>query len=159
MMADSITPGAGLLIKKNGVFDLNGMYKAMRSWFGERDYGFLEKENSKKEKDTGQIILLRWEGSRNVDAYAQFQIRVNILVENAESLRENNKKLTKGDLEMKFWADVILDYTNTWERKPFGQFLFKLYNTMIIKDKIQDVYETNLDTELQELIALAKSFL
>ena len=156
---DSITPGSGIRLRKTGNFDLNALYKDMRTWFNEKDYTFFEKENKKKDNEAGQFVSLKWEASRNIDDYAQFKIRVQFFIENLEPVKENGKKIHHGSLEIKFWADVILDYLDKWEQKPFGQFLFRLYNNMIIKSKIQNVYEDKLDSELKELINIAKSYL
>lgn len=154
---DSITPGAGLRLKKKGTFDLNKLYKEMRDWFSENDYDFQEKENAKKETDKGQQIIIKWEADRKIDEYAQFKIKVNFLMEEIEEVRKDNKKLNEGTVEIKFWADVILDYTNKWEKKPFGKFLFNMYNNYVIKSKIENVYEEKLDRELNELVEIAKN--
>jgi len=153
---DAITPGAGIRLRKKGVVDFNGMYKDMRAWFGGV---FFEKEQSVKDKDLGREITIKWEAKREIDAYAQFNIKVNFFIQNVEERREQNKKMQDGNFEIKFWAEVVLDYADKWERKPFGQFLFRLYNNMVIKSKIQNVYEDKLDKELQSLIAIARSYL
>ena len=77
---DSITPGAGIRLRKKGNFDLNALYKDMRAWFSERDYAFFEKENKKKDSEAGQFVSLKWEAVRNIDDYAQFKIKVQFFI-------------------------------------------------------------------------------
>jgi len=153
-----ITPSSGIRLRKEGTLNLNQLYKDMKAWFAEKDYIFFEKEAGKKEKETGFKVLIKWEVERNIDEYAQFKIKVEIFGQDLQEIKKEDIKLHSGNFEIRFWADVNLDYTNTWERKPFGKFLFGRHTNVMMKSKIQSVYETKLDDELQDLIAIAKEY-
>jgi hypothetical protein len=150
-----ITPGLGLLIKYNGVFDFDKLYKEMHEWFVGYGYGFNEKEQTKKFGDLGAKVEFKWSGDRKIDDYAQYTIEVHTLIE------EMNKaeKLDSGKLSIEITASLILDYKNKWQANPVRNFFFKIYNRVILKDKINKYYIGKLYEESINLQDTIKSIL
>jgi len=150
-----LTPGKGLAIKYIGAFDFDKLYKDMHDWFIANRYEFSEKEHSRKEKDTGYFIEVHWEGERKIDEYAKFVINVDI------SISEMNKvdQMDYGKMYISFSGALVLDYLNKWSAKPFSNFLLKVYNKYIIKDKINKYYFGKLFGDVTALHDLAKATL
>ena len=42
---DYVTPSQGIIIQKDGSFDINKLYKNISMWYFRRNYDFTEKEN------------------------------------------------------------------------------------------------------------------
>jgi len=152
---DPVTPGAGLMLRKTGEFDLDALYSDMHLFFNENSYVFQELENGAKTKDRGEEITIKWKGERTVDTYAKFIINVSFVIENA---KKRGKTYT-GDLVLTLSASVELDYKNEWPLKPMGNFLFKIYNKYIIKQKLGDKYYGPLFSEVNSLHERAKRIL
>lgn len=152
---DSVVPAPGLIIKKVGDFDLDALYSDLHLFFEENSYIFHEKENTTKVKDKGNELEIRWTGERNVDTYARFIIDVYFYIERLKKVG----KVYNGDLTIYLNASVELDYKNEWPLKPFGNFLFKVYNGYVIKQKIIDKYYGPLYGEITALQDRAKKIL
>ncbi len=150
-----ITPGTGLTIKYNGVFDFEKIYNDLHDWFIANRYGFNEKEHTKKTKDLGSNLELKWSGDKKIDDYAMYTIDLHLLIE------EMNKegKLDSGKLTIEIIATVTLDYTNKWSTKPFSNLLHQIYTKYIIKDKINGHYIGGLYGEAVNLQDTAKALL
>lgn len=149
------TPGVGLIIKYNGVFDFDKLYKGMHDWFVMHRYDFQEKEQTRKGKDLGAFMELEWAGERRVDEYAKFSITVHFIIEEMERV----ENLDKGKLLIELAASLILDYKNSWQSNSFKKFLFNIYNKYIIKEKIKKYYFGKLYAEVTDLQDTGKSIL
>lgn len=151
-----ITPGTGLTIKYNGAFDFEKIYKELHDWFLANRYGFNEKEHTKKTKDLGSNLELKWSGDKLIDEYAMYTIDFHLLIE------EMNKegKLDSGKLIIEITATVTLDHGNKWSTKPFSNFLHKIYTKYIIKDRVNNYIgglygeATNLQDTVKSLLNL-----
>lgn len=150
-----ITPGVGLVIKYNGIFDFDKLYKGMHDWFMSYKYDFHEKENTKKSKDLGSFIEINWIAERNIDEYVKFLINVHIIIDNFNRV----EKLDTGNMIIELSASLVLDYNNKWSIKPFHKFLFNIYNKYIIKEKINRYYIGKLYGEITDLQNTGKSIL
>ena len=151
----NITPGIGLSIKYNGVFDFDKLYKEMHEWFVGYQYDFNEKEQTKKFGDLGAKVEFKWIGNRRIDDYAQFTIEVHTLIEEMNKV----EKLDSGKLSIEITASLILDYKNKWQSNPVRNFFFKIYNKFIIKDKLNKYYIEKLYEESTNLQNTIKSIL
>lgn len=152
---DTITPSPGLILKKVGEFDLDTLYSDMHLFFDENSYIFHETENSNKIKEKGSEIEIKWRAERNVDTYAKFIITAYFYLERVKKIG----KIYSGELILTLTASVELDYKNEWPLKPFGNFLFKVYNKHIIKPKIIEKYYNPLYGEVTALQERAKKIL
>ncbi len=141
------TPGKGYLILKQGEFDIDLLYDTIVDWYDKRKYIFNETENTEKVKPQGNDINLKLDGDRKVDDYAEFHIKVFILV---IELRKKGDVYT-GRMKINVEAYIDLDYMNKWQKTPFTRLLFHIYNNYIIKKKIKDGYEDDLEEEAKEL--------
>lgn len=147
----SIHPSKGIVIRFKGTFDMDSLYKSIKSWYGIHSYNYYENENTEKTKPQGNSLQLKMNGEREVDDYVKFRVEVEF----NEVMRV--KKLAKGntgDARIIIKAFMILDYKNNWKRLPF---LFYIYNNIILKKKILVYYWQSIYDEMMELNSTIKS--
>ena len=151
-----VTPGAGLRVKKTGVFNLDKIYKDLHSWLDMHHYTIHEKEHTDKESDKGHTIITKWLAEREIDDLAKFESNIAFL---GAKIHKTDNGLFKGSIHIIISASVILDYKKKWTANAFSNFLFDIYTKYITKDKINDYYGANLVNELLVFHKLAKSLL
>ncbi len=150
-----VTGGPGIQIRYEGVFDLDRLYKESKDWFSDNDYDFQEKEYTDKVKDKGHEIVFKFIGEKEVTDYFKFNINAEFNLTEVNSMSDN---LVKGKVEIFLKADLELDYRNKWQHTKFLEFLFKIYNNYIIKERIHD-YADKLEEEVIELQDLIRDIL
>ncbi len=149
---DKVLPGSGIRIKIDGKCNFEKLYEDMKSFFDEHDYDFLEKEHTEKDLPQGRELIIVWTAEREVDDYAKYDIKVRFFIENFRK----EGSVCSGNFEIKMWATITFDYKNNWQGNPITEFLFKIYNSYIIKEKILNNYEPKLESEIEELKSLIK---
>ncbi len=153
---DYLTSKKGIIFRYNGTFDLDKMYKDTKSWFDDFNYDFDEKEYKEKRQAHGDEIKIDLLAERKVDDYAKFHINVNFLILNVKKL---DKKNYIGDVKVNVVSYVELDYNNNWQYGKLKKYLFFIYNNILIKNKIENVYEEKLFTELASFENVIKQHL
>jgi len=151
---DYVTPKQGLILKYQGTFDLKKLYNSSKEWFKKNNYVFSEKEYKEKPVETGTEFILKVQGDRKIDDYTGFNISLSTLIRDTKKM--NGKY--KGNLHLNASAYVLLDRENRWQTNSIKKFLFFFYNNFILKNKIINVYEDKLYTELTDLINNIKKY-
>ena len=64
-----------------------------------------------------------------------------------------------GNIKINVSAYVLLDRKNKFQSNQFKAFLFFLYNNIIIKDKIENVHEDRLYSEVLDFINNLKKYI
>ncbi len=149
--ADVTTIVSGATLNWKGVFDLSDMYRQLKWWleyegFGDESKNFKEMKYVERIKPFGKQFEIRWVGEKNISDYFAYQIEVTMLifgVKDAEVNVQGKKvKIDKGEIDMKISSRLISNRSGKWKKDSF---LKKLYNTFIVKDRIdgykQDLYE------------------
>jgi hypothetical protein len=152
---DYVTPKMGLVIKYNGEFDLKNMYNSAKEFLIKNKYILNEKEYKEKSSSIGKEFNLVLDAERKIDDYVSFNINLHFLIIKAE------KKEGKynGNIQIRLSAYVLLDRKNKFQISSFKSFLFFFYNNFIIKNKIENVYEDKLFSEVSELSNMLKKYL
>lgn len=127
-------------IVKKGVFDINKIYKECKDWFSDSKYEYTEVDKTTKTKDRGFEILYKVFGKRDLTDYFQLRIEVDFLFEQTKEVQIDNKKMFKGNVEMRMSAILITDWQKKWQKTKFSKFLQKVYEKHLIKKKIDSVY-------------------
>ena len=146
----SVHPSNGMVIRYNGEFNFDSLYKSVKSWFGSYRYDYYEKEMTEKNKPQGNSVLIKISAEREVDDYAKFVIEIDF----NEVLRiKKTEKGNLGELRAIIRAKFILDYKNNWKNFPF---LLYLYNNVILKKKVNKFYFPKLYDEMMDLNSMVK---
>lgn len=145
----------GFRIKKIGLIDFDRLYSEAREFFTDYHYIFNETQHKSKDTDKGRKIDIKWTGYREVDRYAKFQIKVQIVMFGIKEV----KGLYSTEMYVYLDGAAILDYKNQWETSGFRSFLFKIYNKYIIRRDIINYYFLTLSSEVNELRSKIKAAL
>lgn len=142
-----------LKLTYEGLFDLNGLYRTIDSWFYEKGYDKFELKNFEQVLPSGkdvQIELLPWKKTTD---YFKNEIRVRmkfINVKNVEIEKEGNKiNINQGKVMMIFDGYLTSDYENRWEsnallyflRTLFDKYIFRGYFAKAEKWLVNDLYQ------------------
>lgn len=149
-------------IKKKGLWNFKEFYNFCFEWFQSEGYILTESKYQDKMQEAGQEIVIEWLGWRKITDYFKFEIKVewHILgMKTEEAEREGKKvKTNKGELEVKVTGQLVRDYENRWELKPFWKFLRGVYERYVIRTTV-DEYEDRLIEDTLKFIGQVKSFL
>lgn len=152
---DYVTPKQGLIVKYQGEFDLKKLYGSLKDWFKRNGYALTEKEYKEKPGVTGTEFNLILNGERKIDDYSSFNIDLQMLILNARLVGQRYNGKSKTNVS----GYILLDRKNKWQGNPLGAFLFFVYNNVIIKNKIENLYEDKLYSEILDLINNLKEYI
>jgi len=153
---DYVTSKSGIVIKYNGSFNIDKLYKDIKAWFDNNNYDFDEKEYKEKRQAHGDEILIEFICERKIDDYIKFNLRIKFLMLNVKKLSKDHYV---GNFRANISAFIEFDYNNEWQFSPLKKFLFFVYNNFIIKNKIENVYEDKLYGEVLNFEKLIKEHL
>ena len=150
---DYVTPKPGTIITYNGTFNLDKLYKEAKRWFRDNNYLFSEKEYKEKVWAHGNELKLDFIAERKIDDYTKFWIKANFLMLNVKKL---SKDVYVGSFHLNIIGHIEFDYNNKWQYNPIKKFFFFIYNNLIIKHKIESVFELKLYNEVLQFEDLIK---
>ncbi|MBD3354921.1 hypothetical protein GF361_02970 [Candidatus Woesearchaeota archaeon] len=142
-----------LKLTYEGIFDLNGLYRAIDAWFYEKGYDKYEKKNYEQVLSTGkdiEIELLPWKKTTD---YFKNILRVRMKFTNVKDIEIEKKgvklNLHQGRIMMIFDAYLESDYENKWDAKPmffflrtiFDKYIFRSYFKKFERWCINDLYD------------------
>jgi hypothetical protein len=152
--------GPRTIVRYEGVFDHEGLYKLMFKWFKDRDYDFIEKAYKRGTADFGRKEEFEWIGKLKYNDYIQFQIDVQVIffsMQKAEVMKNGKKvKMNKGRIEMKFKGQMNTDYQKKFVGTKFLRKLNEFYERIVYYNKIGDIADVlyyqifRLQTEVRE---------
>ena len=154
-MSEKVKLLNGIKIKNDSIFSLDELYKTMYRWFENKGFQFSETEYRKH--GTGDYLEIMWSAEKVLDNYAKFTIEIAIMILGLEKVEIEiegvKSKSNKCGVEMKIDLTLIRDYQDKLIPK-----IRKLYETFIIKKRIDDYEDQALDAG-NNLISEIKSFL
>lgn len=146
---------SGIKIKNDSIFSMDELYKMMYRWFENKGFQFSETEYRKY--GTGDMLEIMWYAEKPLDNYAKVIIDMAIMVTGLEKIEIEvegvKSKSNKCGVEMKIDVNLVRDYQD-----KFGPKIRKLYETFIIKKRVNDYEDAATDTG-NNLISEIKSFL
>lgn len=152
---DYVTPKQGFVLKYKGTFDLKKLYNSSKQWFIEKNYILSEKEYKEKPRQMGTEFRLILEGERDIDDYVKFVISSTMFLLNTKKVNGKHH----GNMNINVIAYLVLDRKKRWQSNSIKSFLFFIYNNLIIKNKIVNVYEDKLYNELINYINNMKKYI
>ena len=150
---ESIHPSNGIIIRYDGIIDIDALYKGVKSWFVSHKYDYYESENTEKNKPQGNTLIIKMLAQREIDDYVRFDFEVDF-----DEIKKV-KKLSKGysgEARITIRCFMTFYYKGNWTLLPF---LFYIYNNVILKKKILTYYWVKAYDEMMELNSYIKSTL
>jgi len=149
-------------IKHKGYWNYKDLYKFCFDLLEQEGYILQEKEYSEKVTSFGKEIFLDWKAEKDVTDYFRYEIQMEWLIlgmKDAE-VEQDGKKIStnKGEVEIKIRVNLVRDYEERWEDRPFYKFLRSVYEKYIIRTTI-DEYEDDLKDKSKGYIKEIKAFL
>jgi hypothetical protein len=141
-MSESVQIANKLKIYEKGIFDLNELYKLIKSWLAIEGYGdeektFREVSYVERFKAIGKQIEAKWKAEKLVNDYISYAMTItfNIIGLNEIEIEQQGRKVKmhKGTITIRISSELILDRQNKWK----SDFFRKLYENFIIKDRIE----------------------
>jgi len=162
--ADSHNVVKGLKVVYKGLFDMSDLYKEIKSWLDNKNYGdensdFKEETYVERLKGDSKQIEVKWICEKDASDYSKNQIIITFFavgLSEAEIDWKGKKiKTNQGEIEINISSNLITNAAGKWDQKSLMK---RMYEKMIVKDRIQDeMIELYNDTySLQDTI---KSFL
>lgn len=149
--------------KFTGIFDFKQFYNFVYSWLRDYRYQIIEERTySEKIKPEGKEIEIQWVAKRKISDYFRFLLKINWLILGMTTVEvqkgDVKVKMNKGQIELKITAYLEKDYEHRWETSQVSKFMRGLYDRYVIRSRIEN-YEEKIMTEVDELVAQAKSYL
>jgi hypothetical protein len=149
-------------VKQTGYWNYRELYNFCFNWLKDEGYNLKEKEYFEKISGAGKEIILTWEASKNITDYFKqvIEIKWHILGMIDTEVEQDGKKVStnKGEVGITIKADLVRDYENRWEDRPYYKFLRGVYEKYIIRTTV-DEYEDDLEDKAKEYLKEIKAFL
>jgi len=153
----------GLELHYEGLFDLDGLLKAIDKYAHERGYSKGEKRRHEKVVPSGKEFSMELRPTKIKTEYYALMIKIRINVTNLEEvevLKDNvPSRLNKGNVVMLFDAWTTTDFRSRWEKKPLFFFLRALADRFVYKFSVEDKYYGELTEDTHFLHTNIKAYL
>ncbi len=156
--------GFAPMIKFEGLFDWDELYKMMHDWLTTRKYIFQEIHYKHAgEAGIGAESEVRFEGSKKETAYIKFVINIDVHIwglQEVEVIKDGQKKkMSKGRIRIEVWGQIVYDYQGKFDTSKFLQRVRSFYHRYVAIDEHAVLYEDKLYYYVYKLHADLKSFL
>lgn len=125
-------------IEYEGLFDLNGLYRAVDAWLYEKGYDRFEARNYEQVLPTGKDIELELQPWKKTTDYFCNRLRLRFRfknVKNVEVDKDNTTvKVNQGKVIIIMDGYLESDYEGKWEAKPYFYFLRAIFDKYIFKN-------------------------
>lgn len=142
-----------VLIRYNGVFDLERLIMVIREWYGKHYYDVAEKEHTEAVKPSGKEITWEFEAMRKVTDYIIYKVNVKIIILRSVDVmvdtEHSKEKKQQAEVEIQVRSFMQKNYKNTFKRKEeskFQEFLRQVYERFIARNTLEE-YKNKITAE------------
>ena len=151
-------------IKYAGLFDKEGLLKAMRNWIEYYGYEFHEKSvKHKVPTPAGAEQEIDWWGWRKVNDYIKYNINISLHFWNIKEVdvvrKGKTEKMTAAKIRMDMWGDLEVDWQNRFAGSKFLQALGDFYLKYIVNKSLDLWWSDQLYYHIYKLHGLVKEYL
>ena len=157
--------GSKIVVKQKLLtFDMDELYKMLRTWFEDRNYEIVEKDFQEHIDEKGiRHTYFKWVISRKADNYTKLTIDLefNSATKDVVIEKETKTIAQRGSVEVSFRPYLLKDIEEEWRIREKGvirKFLRELYDKVFGSDKFES-YTKKLESDMQAVIADVKTFL
>ncbi len=152
-------PINSIIMRWQGVFDYDGLYKFIQSWLANRHYEFHEKAYKRKPAELGEEVELSWFAEKKVTGYVMNRFDVEMHFWDLNDTEMDGKKMTEGRFWINMSAKLVLDYEQKWGKTRFYHDLREFFHKHIFKKQIEFKWGEDLRLELNKLFEDVKAYL
>lgn len=150
-------------LKYKGIFDYQGMYSMMQSWFKDREYDFWEKRYKHKARAGGAELEINWEAWRDITPLFRNWIYVYFHLwdyQEVEVIKDGQKKrMAKARMLIRFSWHIEVDYEDRWEDSKFKRMLLKFLIDYVYRKELSEPMGDKLWYNCNKLQQETKKFL
>jgi len=160
-MSQKITAYKGK-VKHRGLVDFGSLYNFLYDYYLDED--FDPQENMYYEKNKGDVkeVEIDWEATKNISDYFAMKLTAFWIIlgmKDVEVERDGKKvKMQSAVVEISVSGVLIKDPQGIWEKNRFWKFLRKMYDSYIIKKRIEQ-YEELVIEETVDFLNYTRSIL
>jgi hypothetical protein len=143
-MSEPIQLGRIPIIRFQGIFDFDKLYKLMVKWFEDRNYIFNEPVYKDKPMTLGREVEIEWKGEKKITSFYKENIEIAFHLwdmQPVEVIQEGEKKmLTKARMEVVLKGYLEADYQNRWESSEWMKIMRSFYLKHVVSRSIGGLY-------------------
>lgn len=147
-----------LKVTAETVFNMQDLYKHIRSWLDSHNYVTFEKDYRDWVRESGRSAKIKLTPWKKIDDYTKFNIDIKINLKNLKEVETKSGVLNKGEVSVKFESFLEKDYENRWENNFMTRFIRSLYDHFFIGEKME-IYKKELLDDTYDIFNEVKSFL
>ena len=122
------------------MYDLDGIYKAIRRWLTEREYEYNEDRYKDKPADIGNEVELDMSGELRVNDFVRFNVKLSAkfygLKEFEADYMGSKRPVKNGQFFIRVTGTVTYDY-----QKKFSSTLAEFFLDLMIKKLLKNYYD------------------
>ena len=147
-------------LRFKGIYDWQKLYRAMLQWGKDREYEFSERQYKHKWKGKKAELEIRWTFQREINEFAQNEIRVYFHVwdhKEVEVVKNGEKKkMVSGRFFVDIDGDLNLDWQKRWNDAWWKRAWRDFYIKFVIRHEIEDIWWDKLWYNANKLQQLTK---
>jgi len=147
-----------LQVKHKGIFNFDGLYKALAKWFKMYRYTLHEIDYKDYKEEGKNMLYVKWEARRKINDYVRYVIETELTVKDYREVMVNKKKNMEGEFGIKFSAYLFKDYEEIWSRRGGMKFLREVYDRFFLGSELAKM-EKELKDEMYKVVNEIKSYL
>ena len=148
-----------IILKYEGIFDLDGLYKRIIQFFEEMNYEIHE-DTYKGKKDELEVAV---KPELKMTEYVKYTpaIKIHIMdMKEIEVVKEGKKvKLTQGRARFELKLSMKFDYSGRFKGHPWAGKLKNFYDKFIFKKEREAYWEDQLYYHLYKLQTIIKEYM
>lgn len=136
----------GVVVKWDGLFDLDEVYKKAKYWFDMKTMSFKEEKYIERIKGGNKQLEIKWKASKDVSSYFKYVIEVGILIlgmSKVEVEKDGVKlPLEKGEIEFQFNAYLLKNANDKFDEGSWYKKLYEIIYRKRIDNYLIDFYNS-----------------
>ncbi len=161
-MSEYYTVKLGKHLSYEGYFDFAKLWRLVRTFMGDRGYGYMEKEHNEMVKEKGKDIFIHVDVERELSTYVRTRIVTKCTVSHLTDveIQHDGKHLSlnEGNVSFEFEAYVITDFEGRFAGKGSRFFIRTVLEKFIFNRQIKK-FERIANDDLEALIKEVKAYL
>ncbi len=156
--------GSVITISQTLSFDIKELYKNLKLWFKDREYGVAEPKYAEKFISEGKKnVSFKWVCEKKMDPYTKLVIELTFDSKASDVVVEKDDKkhvVQEGEIKLTLAPYISRDIEDEWSlRKETGlqRFIREVYDKFSKKNKYED-YERRLKKDIDAIVYDIKTY-